>query len=465
MIRLDNPADGELLDQANYSGNDTLLFLMQDKTNTVLRQLVDHPLFVPLLGGGYHDLEVLVIGSGTLAEEYICQSAWCGQMLDPNTQQHMPFTIRVFAETPEDKERIQQAVRRRMPVLFSAESGGIVRFEFDSICPDHAAFFKELERRCGAVSTAVICLEDSDLSRRTALALKLYFDRRELARKRQVSLLCFTSFQGIAQTFSQSGSTGCQIHPFGMLEERYSLRQVFLEDLLYYTVCMNNAYSQTDDEDREEMRALLRSSYRLNSSLSSAIHFTYKLFSAGALLSEQDLPAEESSCASRFNVQDAALMDRIAWLEHIRWCAYLWSQGYRAPTPAELRQIVANCTDAFDHKSLPLRLHPCLVHSRPGSAFRDNSSLWDTATPAQLEQLDPLDRLSFSMDALARKFYAQRGLPLERPDGRLQRGLRTDFKEYDYRMVQALPGNLETYVQKRRAQQGDLTLSLLLGRI
>ena len=465
VVRSDNSADGELLDQANNSGNEMLLFLLQDKTNTVLRLLVDHPLFVPLLRGGYGQLEVLVVGSGSLAEEYICQSAWCGQMLDPGTRQHLPFVIRVLAEGQEQKEQIEQAVRRRMPVLFTAVTNHLVQFEFYSAHPDSAAFSQMLEQHGGNVSTAVICLEDNDCSRRAALSLKLYFDRRELGERRQVSLLCFTPLQGIADTFSDSASTGCAIHPFGMLEERYSLRQVFMEDLLYYTVCMNNAYSQTDEQNQQEMRALLRSSYRLNSSLSSAIHFTYKLFSAGALRSEKDLPAEESDCAARFEVQDPVLLDTMAWLEHIRWCVYVWSLGYRAPTPSEQQWIVEACGDTFDHKSLPLRLHPCLVLSRPGSAFRENPDLWDTITPDQMEELDPLDQLSFSIDALARKFYAGKDLPLQHPDGRLQRGLHTDFKEYDYRMVQALPGNLQTYIRKRKEQKGDLTLSLLLDRM
>lgn len=465
VVFSDDPADGELLDQANQAESDMLLFLVQDHKNTVLRQMVDHPLFLPLLEGEYDALEVLVVGSGALAEEYICQSVWCGQLLRPSTGEKMPFTIHALAEGEREKQRLEQAVRHRMPAFFTDESGGIARIVFHSAAPGSAAFDSFLEQHCSQVSTAAVCLEDSSISRRTALVLKRWFDRRSLSCARPVNLLCYTPFRGIAHAFDTSGRKGCVIHPFGILEDRYSVRQVFLEDLLYYTVCMNNAYSQTDEDDRQEMKALLRSSYRLNSSMASAIHFSYKLFSAGVMQPSDDLSAEISRCADRFDTSDAALLDRMAWLEHLRWCAWVWQEGFRAPTPDERQRIVDACTDSFDHKSLALRLHPCLVATRPGSAFRRQPDLWDTITPGQLEELDELDQLSFLVDEMARSFYIGKGLPLQRPDGRPQRGLRTDFKEYDYRMVEALPGNLRYYAQNRRTQNPDLTLALLLDRL
>lgn len=487
MVFSDDPADGELLQSANGREDGILRVLVPDRQNTVLRLLADRPLFLPLMEGGYDSLELLVAGSGPLAEEFLCQWAWCGQMLAPGTDRPLPLRLVALAESEEARAALEQRLRRRMPGWFGPESRDLGSLTLLNAAPGSAAFGAALEQHALQVSTAVACLEDVTVCRSAAMEMKCFFDLRELGRHRPVELLCYTPRQGIADTLEHTRWTGCAVRPFGTLKERFSMEHVFLEDLLYYAARLNEAYSATADQRRQNMRDLLASSYNMNSSLASAIHFPYKLFSAGAVCGGEDLPAlrprdPDRHCLAavleRFSVEDGQLMDRMAWLEHCRWMAWAWTQGFRRPSDGELELLVADRQKAglpFDHKSPSLRLHPCLVPSAIGRGaasrpefWREVDALWVQGAPAlevfaQAHGLDGLDRVSLQVDKAARQFYQlQRESPFQ-PDGKPKKGLHNDFRAYDYDLVRALPENLIALAAGSGQPGPGDTLQLMLG--
>lgn len=479
LVFSDDPGDGALLDAAANQQDGILRMLVPDQRNTVLRLLADEPLYRPLLGGGYPALELLVVGSGPLAEEFICQWIWCGQLLFPGKEEAMPLRLVALAESEDARRRLEQALRHRMPGFFTDEYAlSMARLELVAAAPGSDRFDQALRQYAGQVSSAAVCLEDEALCRRTAMELQRFFHLRELTARRPVDLFCYAPREGVGQALARTVTGGCRIRPFGALRDRYSIPCVFLEDLLAYAICVNGAYNKKEDA----ALGMLRSRYNMDSSLASAIHFSYKLFSAGAVPTEADLPAIRPENLARFPVEDPALLDRMAWLEHRRWCAWAWSEGFVCLGPDRMKQLVAarlaQPGAGFSHKDESLRLHPCLVPSDLGCGATDGAfwarvdALWqqypDPAPQlkalADAAGLDPLDRLSLRVDRLARLFYRARG---ESPFGDKaapKKGVHEDFRAYDYDLVAALPRNLATYRETGNTAPAETLRLLLMGQ-
>ncbi len=74
--------------------------------------------------------------------------------------------------------------------------------------------------------------------------------------------------------------------------------------------------------------------------------------------------------------RDSVLYERLSWLEHRRWNAFLRAQGFRRPPHLEERLtdlVQGLCEDAdgdalkpYAYKNVPARLHPDLVESVSG---------------------------------------------------------------------------------------------------
>lgn len=479
LVFSDDPGDGRLLDAVAGTDTGILRMLVPDQRNTVLRLLADEPLYRPLLSGEYPALELLVVGSGPLAEEFLCQWVWCGQLLFPGSGQPMPLRLVALTESEEARCRLEQALRHRMPGFFTDEYAlSMARLELVAAAPGSARFDQALQTHAGQVSVAAVCLEEEALCRRTAMELQRFFRLRELETRRPVDLFCYAPREGVGQALAQAVTGGCRIRPFGALRDRYSISCVFLEDLLAYAICVNGAYNKKENA----ALGMLRSRYSMDSSLASAIHFSYKLFSAGAVPTEADLPAIRPENLARFPVEDPDLLDRMAWLEHRRWCAWAWAQGFACPSPDRMKQLVAarlaQPGAGFSHKDESLGLHPCLVPSDLGRGATDGAfwarvdALWqqypDPAPQlkalADAAGLDPLDRLSLRVDRLARLFYRARG---ESPFGDKaapKKGVHEDFRVYDYDLVAALPRNLATYRETGNTAPIETLRLLLTGQ-
>lgn len=484
-------ADGQLLQQANRREDGVLRVLVSDERNTVLRLLADRPLFLPLLRGGYDSLDLLVVGSGPLAEEFLCQWVWCGQLLDPRRGDVLPLRLIAIAESEEARRRLAQRLEARMPAFFSGESADTARLTLLSAAPGGAAFQALLQAHAAQVSTAAVCLADEASCRAAALELQRFFGLRELAGGRPVQLLCSTRHQGVAQGLAAGAPGRCPVVPFGTLEERFQMAHVFLEDLLYYTARMNEAYETSAADRRRSLWELLASSYDLYSSMASALHTSYKFFSAGLLRDPRQAaalrprPGEDAGLddlekAFARALADGPLLDRLAWLEHRRWNAWTWSQGFCRPTPEQLEQLtrrLAAGEGRFDHKDLALRLHPCLVDSRPGPGICGDGTVWPqvdacwreaTDPAARLEELaqrldlDPLDRVSLAVDRAARLFYRLRGQQPFDENGKPRRGVHNDLRGYDYALLRAIPDNLAAAAREHSAFGPGATLRLML---
>ena len=89
--------------------------------------------------------------------------------------------------------------------------------------------------------------------------------------------------------------------------------------------------------------------------------------------SEESIPTSRCSSADALKYPD--VLNKLAWLEHRRWTAFMRTQGFRCPTQDEEESYIASLDDDTvgdgknkgKHKNLELKLHPCIVeYARTG---------------------------------------------------------------------------------------------------
>lgn len=445
------------------------------------RLLMSSPLFLPLAAADYPALDVLIVGSGLHAQEYCALAYSLGQLVRPGTADKIPLTLHCVAESPARRDALEQALRHRMPEAFrpEVEQDSQSRIRFYGAAPLTGAFDELLDRIAGSVSTAVLFLEDGDQTRDLTLDLQRWFERRELHTRRPVMLFCRTESQRIGQALQDTCesirlSLGqppkdarrpgcCFVRAFGSTRESFSYKTIFAPDLLSYSLCLNDAYG---GGSAQGFRFAITNSYNMRASTASALHGTSKLYCAG-LLRLPPCPAgfdpapsleEIHKRSGSFETLDQAAMDKMAWLEHQRWNAFTRSVGFTRLTPQQMADLQWDPRDpragAFQCRALTLRLHNCLVPSRPDRPFflrdseapRDREDMapeWQAAAPDP--RWDDLDTLSWSQHQQAARWYAAAG----RTEGR-RPGLYENYKTYDYLMIRSMGSLARRYLQEGR---------------
>lgn len=205
------------------------------------------------------------------------------------------------------------------------------------------------------------------------------------------------------QRYYQCGGTekpDIFMYAFGSLEQVYSCDNVYMSKSKLWAEETGNAYlkkqyNQSHLEDNQERRNSEANNYNYWANLARAMHIKYKVFSLGWIekslfdyLTEAGFDDHrdyvKKQCAeykriavmcklgiSEANSEDKDKQDlehkkgdleykkeRLAWLEHRRWSAFTRTMGYQY---TDAKNILSQ-TGA--HKSMPLKLHSCLVETR-----------------------------------------------------------------------------------------------------
>lgn len=498
LVFTENEADKAVIDHINRAqeqaagepqANRPFLMRVSCMRNEILRLLNRRPLFLPLEGGRYDSLEILILGSGAAALQLVQDCYWCGQVLRPGSAEKIPLTLHLVCEDEAAMHRAEQTLRHRMPEAFTSEEArraGQIRLY--AAAPESAALDALVESGIGRpagsppadsplrqVSTVFVCLEDDGLARETALALQRALERRELAAHRPVMLHCQVRDSALAQSLEscceaqRSAVHGsCHVFAFGSDASRCCRENVFLDDMLYYSMHLNNDHAGGRQIQAADYARTIRQSYNLESSCAAAIHAPYKMFSAGLLPAgpfRTELPApalrEAAGRLRRYadRRENQPAMNRLAWLEHLRWEAYIRSIGYRL-LPADQMDALQDPArpEAYRSKSNELRLHNCLVPTSPERAFFARGTEdcppgsreclqpeWQHAAPDP--EWDPLDRMCWQMHRQAAAFYRQNGVGVDEA-GRA--GMYQNLKRYDYTLLRRLADNIPAYLDDPR---------------
>lgn len=147
-----------------------------------------------------------------------------------------------------------------------------------------------------------------------------------------------------------------RIVPFGSLDDTYNYRHLLKQrdDALR----IHDAYRNIIVEKQGNESRYLKDMYAYWSDVARAIHIRYKAFSAGCASVE-----EYREKALRQDGFDKSTIDLLAWLEQRRWNAFMRTRGFHCPNK-EQEEYYFNLPGRDKdgaHKSLALRLHPCIV--------------------------------------------------------------------------------------------------------
>lgn len=502
----DSEADSTMLDKLNQElaaenrqreseKKCTPLLMLLAPDQRCAQQLLFHaPLFLPLCGGQYPQLDLLVVGGTAFAQEYVRTAYYMGQLLFPGTDKKIPLTIHCVAEDEASRARMERELRHKMPEAFLPQveqRAGSIRFYAAE--PLSAEFDHLMDQVAGQVSTVLIDPQKEKTLQDITLDLQRWFLRRELGQRRPVMIFSRCSNAMLGRTLARTAETirtsqyevkekrwpgSCYVTAFGSWEEQYSYQNIFAPDFLSYSLCLSDVYrdqNKTALEQAAEQTELLRrsvtDSYGMQANIALAIHSTSKLFSAGLLpdwirQGIWPLPDVFRLHAESGSLQelDQMKLNHLAWLERLRWCAYTRSRGYQHITPEQWQNIQPKASDPEDlmwqSRALDLRLHNCLVPSDPQRALFDRATAksekdesimpeWTMEQPSP--DWDALDRMGWVEHQAARAFYEARGQALRGANGKPLPGLYKNYKCYDYDLVLTLNERIREYLNHDRA--------------
>ena len=189
------------------------------------------------------------------------------------------------------------------------------------------------------------------------------------------------------------------------------------------------AYSHSWTYGYKEMSEFLKDEYSWWSTIARTIHLKYKMYSADCLNEDGLLNDPGKVGVGNFNKaynvekfksiaidKENELHQRLVWLEHRRWNAFMRTIGYNSPSENQWDQYAFNESENADHKHLELKLHPCIVES--SFDFNISPEDWDDPDFQKNKRLDYLDIVSI-------RIYQRK-----KTEG-IEPAKQTDYKEYD----------------------------------
>lgn len=407
----------------------------------VLDQIPLHEYAAPTPAGGWK-LNILIAGSTPLAERFLRNAYAVGQMLD--------CTLSITLADPEAEqlraELLRSAPMLRRPELPVVQSCGELHFRtIDSYA---AVADEDLVRDKQYI---LLAGEDDKANLRAARRIHMLVDRQKLTdpwrRKEKVAIVYTVEeadLNGLCrQMDAQTAAEGyepCVLRALGSREAQNHVDVLFGHELLRKGFLLEEAYSGMERLSvpalQEKFVSFMNRAYDRRSSVSAVLHLKYR-----------------QSVMDKLG--DAAAETALTCLEHRRWNAFMIMSGFMLPDQAELESYFYQ--GEATQRELQLRLHPCLVPSKP--VF--TRELWNDSVPAE----DELDQLSRDLQRMRvqslRQIFGRHGQSAKIPQqvkqsdkaalkaaaqrlpdpadarraGRIAGHLFTDYKEFDLEII------------------------------
>ena len=187
--------------------------------------------------------------------------------------------------------------------------------------------------------------------------------------------------------------------------EDYS-EKMFSEKIYHMGLMAHAYYCKALDSDEEiDMAALERDFrkdfYNITSSERCALHGVYKMAGIG-------IDSKRPGHIRKFNrmINDPAVLEKLAWLEHLSWTAFMLTSGAVPVSMDEFEKYAYTGSNDWKDKSNSAHIrHPLLV----ASGYSTENTLQgiqspEEITPEMFERLDPLDKVSVRIT----RWYASR---------------------------------------------------------
>lgn len=381
--------------------------IIRDYMNAAVNLMFDVPLYLPLLDQKQQEesqLHIVIFGSGSIAEETLRTVFWCGQML--NTKVFVDVIAR-------DAGTLEKKLRTACPELLEScdQFSDILTVYPESPHkrrnPPYLAHIgftdhedvQNLEsldpKLLQAMNYCIIALGSDQANLAMTNSIKLALAKRNLTEQTGSLVIVPAIFDtqiAEAMMMQTQDTDKIRLIPFATNRSRFSVKNVFMQNFMESAVATANLYGP------KEQQKMLTDEYTYWANLARSVHASYKLFSIGVLksvnLAEKTperryqlrsgrvLRSLQQTVSGEKEPQESTESRQLAWLEHRRWNAFLRSQGFVC-ADGNMHEAIYRKTQ--QHKSIPLRLHPCLVEC--SDVLRDLPYL-DSFDRSELDGLD-----------------------------------------------------------------------------
>ncbi len=451
---------------------------VQRYRNMMANLLVDIPLYEPLLHradeAGVRELGVVILGTGSIGVEMFLSTYWFCQMLDVHTtvtvvskESEEEFWSKIDCVNPE----IRKTTERGNKLLRKYDLGEECSEPYCSVkyisCDARSQKFTELiepENDSGIAGADyyLVSLGSDENNVLIANDLLKAVGSRHLSRQDGThSVITYVVYDSsLASTlnkkrrydFVKKGSPDIYMRAIGSVDELYSLRSIWMTDHMSaagISASSHDTYTASELSGRvaDEHRARsseYRGDYKHWSSMARVMHRKYKAFSLGLVEksiydydddAQEKYAKEQTALIERYRdfvlgkrriaqntEEEMRLLNRMSWLEHRRWSAFIRVKGFRSTDYYEKYKSMTG----KDHQHWELRLHPTLAECdergmRP--LFRPKNVYWQEALGC------PKNSTCAECGRCAEK---NKGVEHDRLDGMTVLIGKYDFKLYDY---------------------------------
>ena len=317
--------------------------------------IYNHPLY-DTKGNG-KTISVVIVGCGRTGMRMLKTAYWAGQI------DGYRLKIRVYDKAAAER---QEDFYRQCPGLKKEKT-----IQFIGVDVDSAAFEEQLlaPENSGDATYIVVAMGKDEPN--LAVANQLYqIYRRHFGfrQARMPEILTRVRSQAKSDSFFQNASflTDRNIHLFGTTAAVFSHKTLFDTELENLAFAVHLAYQSklgldTGSKDYADIRKEFQTSeYDRRSSMATALHIPAKLCmcddipkTGGNLLTAENLQTYGKRIAT-----DSAFRLRLAINEHVRWNAFMLSEGYMPATVEQMHQYAKTIDSHKDDLSM---LHPCIA--------------------------------------------------------------------------------------------------------
>ena len=315
--------------------------------------IYNHPLY-DTKGNG-KDISVVIVGCGRTGMRMLKTVYWAGQI------DGYSLKIRVYDRKA---EKCRDRFYQQCPGLKEEKA-----IEFITANVDSASFEEELLKNSGDATYILVAMDNDQLNLTVADRLYQIYRRHFNFREERMPEI-FARVRSQAKTdslfYNASFLEERNIHLFGTTKSVFSDKTLFDTDLENLAFAVHLTYWDSLELDRHsEEYAQIRKNFRTGeynrrSSMAVALHFPAKLCmcdkiesTGGNLLTPENLKIYAECVAS-----DDDFRHRLAVAEHVRWNAFMLSEGYRPATAQQMHQY-AEAVDS--HKDDLSMVHPCIT--------------------------------------------------------------------------------------------------------
>lgn len=410
------------VDELNKAGKSRYLLPLVipiKEYKNIIYDLFDRlPLYTPIIGKDKKELNVTVLGTGLIGKEAFLAAFWCGQMLDIKlniTAVSVDAATGFKDELNRIGESILEATEKDMPYCgIALMNCDLSKVSFDDllnteISSANAKYPTETFGKCCDrlynTDYYIVSLGSDELNVSTAYMLRCAVERAAIDDKKSggKAVIAVSVYDSSIKSTVAFEDENVRIYPFASFESRYSYNNVINKRFITGSQKISDTYrSLNSGYSESDMQAIYGKSgeysyYKYWSNVARRLHQKYAMFSAGVVVeaedeSEKDPKKKAKAEACREDninkyvdrLRDDDLCDRLAWLEHRRWNANLWTMGYR------FFEGEKNFAET--------KVHPCLVeivpdrhHRLPFEGGKCTLSSEDIAKPTY----DDLDRVCY----------------------------------------------------------------------